>query len=1009
MKKYIKYLVVLLFLIIALFYSSGNKKISVFNKKYNRVSGTTEYHDFSDTNAIDKEYSYSNIFFTKDTTFEVLKAPGTIEYEIVGNYRIFKKLTMTKENEEIKVLIKNCGYDKNNKPIDVVITLKNLDTWSSDSKAMLEIIPMAVFNNQMNPGNSYYDKQFSKAEIGMPISFATYADDAEVDVSINYYYSNTYNKDNDKGIPLNITKVNGLYYDIDGTASNMGHIADGREGFKPTTGVSNIYYNKNKKPTVDGRLATLQERDNGVYIDRNPFNLRVEAVFYQTAAYVTTDDIKDSTYTFKYSGAGAGIIYTFASPYKYDSKNPVKKSDTNNIYGASGSSITYNIDFVVPNNYMTSQFNFSEVHSNIVSGKITAFEFSDTVTGSLTVDEVEVFDAEGTNVSSKFQITKENIGGNTKVIAKVVDTALFNDPKFYNGKYELRIKTRLMPNVSFPELANTADVKICDSTGCVVKTSNTEKTPIYYIATKKFINVDTNQEIILSRTQPLNSGTVINDDWYKEFVKTDPIPQEYKFVRYESDFTGEILNSNINVVYYYRLKKYTVTVKYYLENTTDSVMDDKVITKSHGEAYTTDTNGLPSKYEVKNNPANKSGTLVKNEEVIYYVGLKKAKLTVKYLKEDNTPLYPQEEKEVEYDSIYSTTPKNDEHYKVVEIIGKERDTVDKDNIEVIYKYKLKDSEIDTSITMSGDKDISDLSKLINYDINYRAAIKHYNGNVVIKIVDTIPYKIDTDKSILNGGVYDSDNLTITWTYNWNNITFTDNTKDITINAKLKYIDVPNTTKLITNKVEGYLEKDGKTNKVITTISSKVGIPSKVVVKHLIKGTNDKLGEDVIITDKVIGDSVSIKEIEKEGYRVVEKPVEVFTIEDKVVEKIYYYEKIKVKVTTKSNNPGGEIVGDEEIEYGKDSTPNKIKIRTKRGFLIDRVLINGKEVNIPKDKDYLEIDNFDNLKEDKLIEVFYKEGEVNPETSNNINSIVLLVSIIIISTISVFMYRKVKKS
>ena len=121
-----------------------------------------------------------------------------------------------------------------------------------------------------------------------------------------------------------------------------------------------------------------------------------------------------------------------------------------------------------------------------------------------------------------------------------------------------------MPNVSFPELANTADVKICDSTGCVVKTSNTEKTPIYYIATKKFINEDTNQEIILSRTQPLNSGTVINDDWYKEFVKTDPIPQEYEFVRYESDFTGEILNSNINVVYYYRLKKYTVTVKYYL-------------------------------------------------------------------------------------------------------------------------------------------------------------------------------------------------------------------------------------------------------------------------------------------------------------------------------------------------------------------------------------------------------------------------------------------------------------
>ena len=1002
MKKYFKYLIFLLVIGVLISYGLNTKKVNVRKKIYNDVTGTTEYLDWSSKTEGDSKYSYSNLFYTKNTTFEVLKSPAKATYSEVDGYILFNTLTIKNEGEEIWILIRNCGYGPNGEAVDVVLKLVDFKKWiPATSSIRLELYPLQTHNNQLNPNKTGYDYTSPKAGVGLPITFGTYIFDGELEVNVTYYKGGTYNKDTNTGELLGITSSNAMYYDIDyGFLADTSKIFDAKEGFRPVTGKSKIYYNKNQKTTTDGKLVTMTEASNGLGVNQYPAGQNINGLFYQTAAYVTTDELENSTYKFKYSAAGsAGILYSFVSPYRYKQASPIKTASSKKL--VSGNNIDYYIDVVIPNNYFSSVLKFDKIYPSIKNGKLTKLIVEDIVDAPLDVVDIKVFDGEKKDITSKFTAEKTTVGDKTKVSVSVKDASTFDDFEFYNRKYRVVITASLKGGAT-SSISNQANLQICSSGDCDNIKSNINVINPYY-------KVITNYYKENSTLTAGNSITEVEAGSNYTTTGLTNIPEGYELVQLPNNATGENISHDQEVNYYYRLKKYTVTVKYYLENTTDSVMDDKVITKSHGEAYTTDTNGLPSKYEVKNNPANKSGTLVKNEEVIYYVGIKKAKLVVKYLKEDNTPLYPQEEKEVEYDSIYSTTPKNDEHYKVVEIIGKERDTVDKDNIEVIYKYKLKDSEIDTSITKSGDKSISDLSKLINYDINYRAAIKHYNGNVVIKIVDTIPYKIDTDKSILNGGVYDQDNLTITWTYNWNNITFTDNTKDITINAKLKYIDVSNTTKLITNKVEGYLEKDGKTNKVITTISSKVGIPSKVVVKHLIKGTNDKLGEDVIITDKVIGDSVSIKEIEKEGYRVVEKPVEVFTIEDKVVEKIYYYEKIKVKVTTKSNNPGGEIVGDEEIEYGKDSTPNKIKIRTKRGFLIDRVLINGKEINIPKDKDYLEIDNFDNLKEDKLIEVFYKEGEVNPETSNNINSIVLLVSIIIISTISVFMYRKVKKS
>ena len=80
--------------------------------------------------------------------------------------------------------------------------------------------------------------------------------------------------------------------------------------------------------------------------------------------------------------------------------------------------------------------------------------------------------------------------------------------------------------------------------------------------------------------------------------------------------------------------------------------------------------------------------------------------------------------------------------------------------EVIYYYKLKEN---STIEKQGPLKINSITNNIDYDISYKVAIKDYIGNAKITIVDTLPYEINEEKSNISNGVYDKENLTITWT------------------------------------------------------------------------------------------------------------------------------------------------------------------------------------------------------------------------------------------------------
>ena len=141
-----------------------------------------------------------------------------------------------------------------------------------------------------------------------------------------------------------------------------------------------------------------------------------------------------------------------------------------------------------------------------------------------------------------------------------------------------------------------------------------------------------------------------------------------------------------------------------------------------------------------------------------------------------------------------------------------------------------------SITKNGTTKIDSLNEEITYNISYTAKITDYQGNATIKLVDTLPYALDTNLTNitedLDGGRYDETSKTITWEERVKDIQFTEE-KEVTLNKTIKvvYKDVSQDTVNINNVITGYIEyetPDRTSDEVsanwITTTEFTVNIP-----------------------------------------------------------------------------------------------------------------------------------------------------------------------------------------
>ena len=455
------------------------------------------------------------------------------------------------------------------------------------------------------------------------------------------------------------------------------------------------------------------------------------------------------------------------------------------------------------------------------------------------------------------------------------------------------------------------------------------------------------------------------------------LPDGYVLVGTPANHEGT-MNSDVVVNYYYKLRNVSITVRH-LEEGTETVLDTvPPVTKTYGDNYTTSKSNkaeVTKNYELVAVPDNASGVAKGDITVTYYYRLKDAVITVHHREEGtNKELAPDETINKKFGENYTTTPsdKVKQNYIYKTRTNNYAGVVEQDTIDVIYYYQKKDSNIVPSIVKEGTDKITSSNQKVNYSITYNANFTDYIGEAVVTITDTLPYKIDPNNSNLNGGVYDDNAKTITWTETINVDSYTSSSYSVTKNIEVLYKDIDLTKRVMTNEVAGKITGDGKDITVEQNHNTEVEIIGDITIRYIDKDTGKDIA-DQIKTSDYVGQTYDSSEKEVYGYRLVEKPSsEHFTYREGAQTAEYKYERIKLKIETKVNGDGGTITGDEDVFYGEDSTKDNIKITSHEGYLIDKLTINGSEIKVPENSEMLIVSNFPHMTENKLVEVSFKK-------------------------------------
>ena len=180
-----------------------------------------------------------------------------------------------------------------------------------------------------------------------------------------------------------------------------------------------------------------------------------------------------------------------------------------------------------------------------------------------------------------------------------------------------------------------------------------------------------------------------------------------------------------------------------------------------------------------------------------------------------------------------------------------------ENDSITNTFKVTEDTVESKITKTANKEkIEAEDEEINYSIKYTATINKYIGSATVTITDKLPYEIDISKSDLNGGTYNKEAKTISWTQTIEDInTFASGKeKQILIDKEIKVVYInTNQTNILKNDIEGkiILNTTGKTD--IKTDNSKVTLeikPGKVITNHYLEGTTQKLAPSVTQEGKV---------------------------------------------------------------------------------------------------------------------------------------------------------------
>ena len=336
-------------------------------------------------------------------------------------------------------------------------------------------------------------------------------------------------------------------------------------------------------------------------------------------------------------------------------------------------------------------------------------------------------------------------------------------------------------SMDLPKFKNVTEDKVIEA-----QFSNT----VSYVRVNHY-KKDTNEKIA--------DTEVLTGNYNANYATTPVIVEGYELERNvagefikPTNATGTFTTDDIEVNYYYQPKQVDVTTSYELENGT-KIIPDSTQKVEYGKDYTTVPGVVDNKYELVSRPDNSNGKISSETPVTvrYIYKLKDAKVTVHHYIDGTTDKVPNNEGGVNEDQVINgrvddayntaamtTIPAN---YKVVNTPANAAGTMTVDPIEVTYFYKLKDATIENSnFEKTSPQIVNNANQKFVYNIKYSGNVRDYIGKGVLEIVDTLPYKIDTEKSDLAGGEYDEEHKTIKWKILINNINSFDNNGNVEI-------------------------------------------------------------------------------------------------------------------------------------------------------------------------------------------------------------------------------------
>ena len=305
----------------------------------------------------------------------------------------------------------------------------------------------------------------------------------------------------------------------------------------------------------------------------------------------------------------------------------------------------------------------------------------------------------------------------------------------------------------------------------------------------------------------------INKDAVIETKIIDTLP-------YEIDLSKSNLTYNGNTGIYDKDSK---TVTWTFTTTSDKYYDEYIVNKTikYSVVYTnfeevssyennTLTNTVRGITSINDNSL--SNGVMDEENVKVEV---KGKLIVKYLKKDTNKELLNEK--ISIDKVgtnYSTNAEEIFGYNYDSVNGNENGKYSVNDTTVIYYYTKNNGEITEIETVKeGPDKVSSINGTFNYTLKGSAIVRDYVGKATLKVVDTLPYKIDENNSKLDNMCSYDGNYTITCTkeYNIKDTDYIDGEYKINkeFNLELIFIGIDKDT--IVNKAKTIIDLDGNNN------------------------------------------------------------------------------------------------------------------------------------------------------------------------------------------------------